>query len=130
MSWFARKHPRMDEYLRTHGRLPSLSQSAAEAAKTPVSNPSANTYGGNQHSKPWWALSDWMDSRTNYPTTFGSSRNPYISDEETILDGLLTVSLRRGDIIVVPAGMMDVVPEKYREMTIELEDSHGYAVIK
>ncbi len=128
MSWFGRKHPRMDEYLRTHGKLPSLSESAAEASKAPLSIPSANTYGGNQQSRPWWVLSEWMDTR--YPSTYNHGRNPYINDEETILDGLLTVSLRRGDVIVVPAGKADVVPEKYRELTIELEDSFGYAVIK
>lgn len=132
MSWFKQRHPRMDEYHRTHGSIPSSLSKAAETVAR-VSLPETS----QPAQKPWWDMSDWISGSrsTSGPYyggggSFGYSSSFYRDDEETILDGLLTVSLHRKDVIVVPAGKMDLVPEKYRAQTIELEFSQGYAVIK
>jgi hypothetical protein len=151
MSWFNQKHPRMDEYNKTHGQIPSSLSRAAESiagsgATKPIERQTVRQdsqveknarmlYGSV---RPWWDPNGWFRSGNgiDLPNGYTPGRpiasfgGGVVRDDETILDGLLTVSKSRGDVIVVPKGKMDVVPEKYRSQTIELEDSIGYAVIK
>jgi hypothetical protein len=122
----------MAEYEATHAKLPSATPPLSSAAESFVSSP-------NHMTRPWYDLSDWLSSRydrnsggSGFPHTsqYQTGTNPYLNDEETILDGLLKVSFRRRDIIVVPVGKKEFIPEKYWPVTIELEESYGYAVIK
>lgn len=67
------------------------------------------------------------------PNNSNSNSSPtvvYKSDEEELAGFTTPVSLKRGDVLVVPEGKKGDVPEKYHSLTIELPNSIGYAVIK
>jgi hypothetical protein len=68
---------------------------------------------------PWWE---------RYPEYRGG-RFSKIDDEETILEGKVSISLDRGDILVIPEGRLDEVPEKYKCRVVEVPHLFDFSVI-
>lgn len=126
----------MDEYKRTHGQIPSsLSNAAEQVAGTAVQRPVQQSLPTQERAdwwnRPWWEFGKpgFQVSGGHYPYT-GYQNHTYVNDDETILDGLLTVSLNKKDVIVVPEGKIEDVPEKYRCNTIELPFCTTYSGIR
>lgn len=118
----------MEEYNRTHRQIPSLSQAATQVAEAGPRKAAWNDFSafGN-----WFRGGVLGFKGEPHPHAHGHHNYTHeINDEETILDGLLTVSLRRGDIIAVPEGKMDFLPEKYRHRAIEVKYCSNFAVIR
>lgn len=68
---------------------------------------------------------------TNWPDAQSVSPNiqRLINVQEEELENF-SVKVCKGDVLVVPEGQKEFIPERFRNMAIELPHSHGYAVIK
>lgn len=61
-------------------------------------------------------------------TVHGAAQR-FINIQEEELEHF-SVKVAKGDILVVPEGKLNLIPERFRSTTIELPNSSGYSVIK